>query len=54
MIHNKEQLFKSITFDNGSEFSKVRKLETKQLQIYFAHAYSLWERGKNENFNRMP
>ncbi|MGX7447377.1 IS30 family transposase [Dolosigranulum pigrum] len=31
MLHKKEQLFKSITFDNGSEFSKVHKLETKQL-----------------------
>ena len=31
MLHKKEQLFKSITFDNGSEFSKVHELETKQL-----------------------
>jgi len=53
MLHKKEQLFKSITFDNGSEFSKVHKLETKQLQIYFAHAYSSWERGTNKNFNQM-
>lgn len=34
MLHKKEQLFKSITFDNGSEFSRVHELETKQLQIY--------------------
>ncbi|QTJ33078.1 IS30 family transposase [Dolosigranulum pigrum] len=33
MLHKKEQLFKSITFDNGSEFSRVHELETKQLQI---------------------
>lgn len=34
MLHKKEQPFKLITFDNGSEFSRVHELETKQLQIY--------------------
>lgn len=49
-------MFKSITFDNGSEFSRMSELETlgdsiHDLKIYYAHAYSSWERGSNENFN---
>lgn len=44
-----KRLFKSITFDNGSEFSMLSNLsETK---IFFAHPYSPWERGSNENQN---
>ena len=52
--------FKSITFDNGSEFLNWQSLEASILHlgeqrttIYFAHAYSSWERGTNENHNRM-
>ena len=52
--------FKSITFDNGSEFLNWQSLEASVLEpgqkrttIYFAHAYSSWERGTNENQNRM-
>jgi len=52
--------FKSITFDNGSEFLGWESLEAsilkdgeKRTVIYFAHAYSSWERGTNENHNRM-
>lgn len=41
--------FKSITFDNGSEFSLLDQV--KGTQIYFAHPYSSWERGSNENAN---
>ena len=40
---------KSITFDNGSEFSSMANL--KDIDVYFAHAYSSFERGSNENFN---
>ena len=40
---------KSITFDNGSEFSSMANL--KNIDVYFAHAYSSFERGSNENFN---
>lgn len=40
---------KSITFDNGSEFSSMAKLTG--IDVYFAHAYSSFERGTNENFN---
>ncbi len=52
--------FKSVTFDNGSEFLSWESLEAsvlsqgqKRTTIYFAHAYSAWERGTNENQNRM-
>jgi IS30 family transposase len=52
--------FKSITFDNGSEFLGWESLEASVLKggekrtvIYFAHTYSSWERGTNENHNRM-
>jgi IS30 family transposase len=40
---------KSITFDNGSEFSSMANLAS--IDVYFAHAYSSFERGSNENFN---
>ena len=49
--------FKSITVDNGSEFLHWEKLEQsvlskgKRTAIYYAHAYSAWERGSNENLN---
>lgn len=51
--------FKSITFDNGSEFLGWRSLEVsilgkgRRTTIYFAHSFSSWERGTNENHNRM-
>lgn len=41
--------FHSITFDNGSEFSLLNQVQGTQ--IYFAHPYSPWERGSNENQN---
>ena len=39
----------SLTFDSGSEFADMTKI--KNCQIYFAHPYSPWERGTNENCN---
>jgi IS30 family transposase len=52
--------FKSITFDNGVEFINWKSIEVSSLlkgmrrtKVYFAHAYSSWERGTNENQNRM-
>lgn len=42
----------SITADNGSEFAYHEKI-SKELNadFYFAHPYSSWERGLNENTN---
>lgn len=51
-------VFKSITADNGSEFLDHEALERSvssgtRTHIYYAHPYSSWERGSNENANRM-
>ena len=44
--------FKTITFDNGTEFHDYAKLEERfPVKIYFATPYHSWERGSNENFN---
>ena len=42
----------SLTSDNGKEFSKYKTI-SKELKadFYFAHPYSSWERGTNENTN---
>jgi IS30 family transposase len=49
------EVFKSITADNGSEFldSAGIKAATNCGEVYYAHPYSSWERGSNENGNRM-
>lgn len=51
-------VFKSITADNGSEFLDREALERSvssgsRTHIYYAHPYSSWERGSNENSNRI-
>lgn len=43
---------KTVTFDNGIEFSDWERLEKKTgMTIYFAYPYHAWERGTNENTN---
>ena len=47
----KEKLH-TITFDNGKEFAYHETIkEELQVDTYFAHPYSSWERGLNENHN---
>ena len=47
-------IFKSITFDNGVEFSKWKDIEKYlKTKTYFAHPYSSYERGSNENGNKL-
>ena len=42
----------TITADNGREFSAHREIaEQLDTKVYFAHPYSAWERGANENAN---
>jgi IS30 family transposase len=42
----------TITGDNGKEFAEhLRIAETLKANFYFAHPYSAWERGTNENTN---
>lgn len=49
-----DSVFKSITTDNGTEFSQLYKLGEKLgIDVYYAHPYSSWERGQNENTNRL-
>ncbi len=46
------QHLKTITVDNGSEFAHHEKITAAlKVPIYFAHPYSAWERGANENAN---
>lgn len=52
--------FKTITVDNGPEFLDSKELETSAIdpkklrfKLYYAHPYSSWERGSNENANKM-
>jgi transposase, IS30 family len=53
------QIFKSITADNGSEFLDFGALEASSFSsrprthVFYAHPYASWERGSNENANRM-
>lgn len=42
----------TITFDNGKEFAKHEEIEKQlEVKIFFAHPYSSYERGLNENTN---
>lgn len=43
-----KEMFKSVTADNGSEFSRLSKLEEYGVSVYFAHPYLSWERPQNE------
>lgn len=54
------RIFKTITVDNGTEFSDCEGLEKSILQdgesrtkIYYCHPYSSYERGSNENQNKL-
>ena len=42
----------TITCDNGKEFADHEKIAMAlDAEVYFAHPYSSWERGTNENTN---
>ena len=46
------KLRKSMTYDNGIEMARHELITQKTgMKIYFAHPYSSWERGTNENTN---
>lgn len=54
------KIFKSVTFDNGLEFSEPKRLQQsimdrqnkKRFELYYAHPYCSYERGTNEVTNR--
>ena len=54
-----KRVFKTITVDNGSEFSDCKGLErsiynkkSTRVKMYYCHPYSAYERGTNERLNR--
>ncbi|MDN3956207.1 IS30 family transposase [Sporolactobacillus laevolacticus] len=48
------KVFKTITADNGSEFSGlVNSLTDQATHIYYTHPYAAWERPTNERHNGM-
>lgn len=52
-----KEIFKSITVDNGAEFSNRKGMEKSifkgiRTKLYYCHPYSSWERGSNERLNR--
>jgi len=49
-IKEHRRMFKTITFDNGTEFHSYKEIEAKtSVKCYFAASYHSWERGTNEN-----
>lgn len=55
-----QETFRTITVDNGPEFLNSSEMERSCLSqkkartmVYYAHPYSAFERGTNENMNRM-
>lgn len=53
-------IFKSITVDNGQEFSDCDGMERSIIEknkqrtyLFYCHAYCSWERGSNENNNKL-
>ena len=57
-IRGFRKIFKTITCDNGSEFLNQADIEKSigkgnRTTVYYCHPYSAYERGTNENINRM-
>lgn len=44
-------VFKTITADNGTEFSEFSNLKKYRVLVYFTHPYSSWDRPQNESHN---
>lgn len=50
---NFTRIYKTITSDNGSEFSKAEEIESLGIEYFYAHSYCSHERGSNENNNKL-
>jgi IS30 family transposase len=54
MGHLPEHLRRSVTWDRGTELAEYEKIQTAlDLKLYFCDPYSPWQRGTNENTNRL-
>ena len=52
VIRRMRSKFRTLTFDNGTEFHDYERLERRfGVTCYFATPYHSWERGSNENLN---
>ena len=54
------EIMETLLLDNGIEFSKIEEMmrsskdkDKKRFQVYFTHPYASYERGCNENKNRL-
>ena len=47
------KMFKSITSDNETEFSDAKAIEEMGIKYFYAHSYCSYERGSNENNNKL-
>lgn len=51
---NYSKIFKTITVDNGHEFADIQSMKRfSSTKFYYCHPYSSWERGTNENRNKL-
>jgi IS30 family transposase len=48
-----DQIRRSLTWDCGSEMARHATITATGLPVFFAHPHSPWERGSNENLNRI-
>ena len=52
-LSKKNQVFKTVTGDNGSEFATLADFEKYGMSVYFTHPYTSCEKGTNDCHNKM-
>ena len=52
LLHHKRKKAITMTSDNGTEFTQHKRISAwLEVEYYFCHPYSSWERGLNEHTN---